>query len=86
MVGSHAGDAYSSTGVGCALHFHGAMSKVSPQKSQVSGCLSRNRICMSVPTKVVADGKAEKLSTVNSFKDVTMEPVYGVSLVVVCWF
>ena len=36
---------------------------------------------MSVPTEVVADGKAEILSTANSFKGVTMEPVYGVSLV-----
>ena len=38
---------------------------------------------MSVPTEVVADGKAEILSTDNSFKGATMEPVYGVSLV---WF
>ena len=36
---------------------------------------------MSVPTEVVANGKAVILSTVNSFKGVTMEPVYGVSLV-----
>ena len=35
---------------------------------------------MSVPTEVVADGKAKILSTVNSFKDVNMEPVNGVSL------
>ena len=32
-------------------------------------------------TEVVADGKAKILSTVNSFKGVTMEPVYDVSLV-----
>ena len=36
---------------------------------------------MSVATEVVTDGKAEILSTVNSFNGVTMEPVYGVSLV-----
>ena len=36
---------------------------------------------MSVPTEVVADGKAQILSTVNSFNGVTMGPVYGVSLV-----
>ena len=36
---------------------------------------------MYVPTEVVADGKAKILSTVNSFKGVTMESVYGVSLV-----
>ena len=35
---------------------------------------------MSVPTEVVADGKAEIFSTVNSFKGVTMESEYGVSL------
>ena len=32
-------------------------------------------------SSVVTDGKAEILSTVNSFKGVTMELVYGVSLV-----
>ena len=36
---------------------------------------------MSMPTEVVADGKAEIFSTVNSFKGVTMEPEYVVSLV-----
>ena len=36
---------------------------------------------MSVPTEVVADGKAEILPTDNSFKGATMEPAYGVSLV-----
>ena len=36
---------------------------------------------MSVPTEVVADGKAEIFSAVNSFKSMTMEPIYGVSLV-----
>ena len=36
---------------------------------------------MSVPTEVVADGKAEILTTVNSFNGVTMEPVYGVFIV-----
>ena len=36
---------------------------------------------MSVPNEVVANGKAEILSAVNSFEGVTMEPVYGVSLV-----
>ena len=36
---------------------------------------------MSMPTEVVADGKVEILSTDNSFKGATMEPVYGVSLV-----
>ena len=67
-------------GVGCALDFPRTLSKVLSQKSQGSGYLSRNGIYMSVPTEVVADGKAEILSTVNSFKGVTMEPVYVVSL------
>ena len=52
-------------GVGCAPDFHGTLSKVSLQKSQGSRCLNRKRIYMSVPTEVVADGKAKIFSTVN---------------------
>ena len=35
---------------------------------------------MSVLTEVVADGKAEIFSAVNSFKGMTVEPIYDVSL------
>ena len=36
---------------------------------------------MSVQTEVFADGKGEILYTVNSFKGVTIEPVYSLSLI-----